>query len=181
ILWYALNVFALLAVPFLLRSYIPLVRTELIYAVLMPAFFLPATLATIDGQDSILLLILFILVFVNLADGREIRSGCILALATFKPHLVLPLLLVMAVTRRWKAVLAFVSTCFALTGISIVLVGWRTTLHFPAFLVQFNRLPADIAGAYPDMMPNIRGLIYVLLGSHVSLHTLQFSAAALSV
>jgi len=181
ILWYALNVFALLAVPFLLRKHVALVQNEMVYALLAPAFFLPALLAITQGQDSIFLLILFSLVFVNLADGREVRSGCILALATFKPQLVLPLLLVMAVTRMWKAVLAFVGTCVALTGISIVLVGWRTTLHFPHSLMQFDRLPLDISGAYPDRMPNLRGLIYVLLGSHASLHTSQVIAAALSV
>ena len=181
VLWYALNVAGLFAVPLLLRRSLFLLQTEFPYALLVPAFFFPATFAVIQGQDSIVLLILFTLVFVSLSAKREVRAGGVLALAMFKPHLVLPLLLVMTVKRRWGFVLAFISTCFALVGVSILLVGWRATLYFPAFLVHFNRLPADVAAAYPDKMPNFRGLTYNLLGSHLSLQTSQLLAATVSV
>ena len=181
IVWYALNVIGLLLVPVLLRKRLPLLNTELAYAVIVPALFLPAMYAVIQGQDSVVLLLLFTLVFLNLADDKEGRAGGTLALAMFKPHLALPLLLVMAVRRRWRFVLAFVGTCVALAAVSMLLVGWRTTLNFPAFLVHFNRLPADVAAAYPDKMPNLRGLVYILLGSHLSLQRSQMLAAVLSL
>jgi hypothetical protein len=181
VLWYSLNVVALFIVPLLLRGYVPLVQAELSYALLVPPFFLPVTSAIIQGQDSIVLLILFTLLFVCFSNGNEGLAGCTLALATFKPHLVVPLLLVMAVTRRWKVVLGFVSTCFALALVSVLLVGWHAALHFPAYLVQFNRLPADIAAAYPEKMPNLRGLTYSLLNSRLGSQTTQLMGLSLSV
>jgi hypothetical protein len=132
------------------------------------AFFLPANIALLQGQDSIVLLLLFTLGFLQLSEGHDTNAGCIFALATFKPHLVLPLLLIMLAARRWKVVGSFFATCLALVAASVLLVGWRTAFAFPRFLLEFSRLPAAIAGAYPEAMPNIRGLVSAVSNGNIS-------------
>ncbi len=173
-LWYGLNVAALLAVPLLLRRRLPFLKTRIFYALLAVAFFSPAAIALLQGQDSVLLLLLFTLGYLALADGHEAAAGCALAMATFKPQLVLPILLIMGVTRRWKLLLGFCGAGVALLAASIPLVGWRSVLEFPRFLLQFSHLPPGVSGAYPETMPNLRGLMISLF--HASLSPMAIGA-----
>jgi len=163
----------LLAVPILLRERLTFLKPKLFYAILALAFFLPANIALLQGQDSILLLLLFTLGFLQLTKGRDATAGCIFGLATFKPHLILPVILIMIVTKRWKFVRSFLGTCLALLTVSVLLIGWRAVLEFPRFLIRFGHLPPDVAGAYPEAMPNLRGLVYVVLNSKVSSLVIQ--------
>ena len=181
IAWYTCNLVLLISVPLVLRKQLPVVRSNVFYALLALIFFLPANIALLQGQDSILLLLLFALAFVQLSSGRDARAGCVLALATFKPQLVLPILLLMAIARKWKLLIAFFETGLVLLGISIALVGWRAVVTFPRFLMQFNRLPAGVAGAYPETMPNLRGLLDGALGSTISPAAMQFALVGFSV
>jgi hypothetical protein len=167
-LWYGLNVAALLAVPFLLRRRLPFLKTSIFYALLAVAFFFPAGIALLQGQDSVLLLLLFTLGYLALADGHEVAAGCAFAMATFKPQLVLPILLIMGITRRWKLLLGFCGAGVALLAASVPLVGWRSVLEFPRFLLRFSHLPPGVAGAYPETMPNIRGLMISLFHASLS-------------
>ena len=178
---YWLNVIGLLAVPILLRERLAFLKTKVFYAILALAFFLPANIALLQGQDSILLLLLFALGFLQLTKGHDAIAGCIFGLATFKPHLILPVILIMMVTKRWKLMCSFLGTCLALLTVSVLLVGWRAVLEFPRFLIRFSHLPPDVAGAYPEAMPNLRGLVYVVLNSKASSLVIQVTVIGCSV
>ncbi len=168
IVWYCFNICGLLLVPWLLQTRLTFLKQQIPYAVLALAFFMPANIALLQGQDSVLLLLLFTLGFMQLAAGHDGRAGCIFALAMFKPQFVLLLLLVMVITRKWNLLRFFFGTCCALLAISAALVGWRTAIAFPRFLMEFSQLPPAVAGAYPDAMPNIRGLVYAVLNGDFS-------------
>jgi len=178
--WYALNVGMLLAVPFLLRGILKFGNKSLSLVVLMTPFFLPIPNALGQGQVSILLLLLFTLAFRDLVHGRELRAGCMLALATFKPQFVLPFLLVLALTRNWKVLRGFFATCSALFGVSIAIVGWKATLSSPRAMVELGRLPWKLGGEIPVLMFNLRGFACNYLGSQLSNHALRTGTLAAS-
>ena len=180
-IWYGLNVAALIAVPLLLRRRLPFLKTRIFYALLAVAFFFPAGIALLQGQDSVLLLLLFTLGYLALADGHEAAAGCAFAMATFKPQLVLPILLIMGITRRWKLLLGFCGAGAALLLASLPLAGWRSILEFPRFLLRFSHLPPGVSGAYPETMPNIRGLTTSLFHASLSPMAIGVIVFAISV
>lgn len=161
--WYALNIGMLLALPFVLRNNVASRGNAIAGELLAPVFFLPAVLALMRGQPSILLLLLFAMAFATLAEGSDTAAGIILAFATFKPQLVLPMLLALGVWRKWRTLMAMAWASIALLGISAAIVGWRATLHYPRALLQFNRLSGALGGEHPESMPDLRGMLHVLM------------------
>lgn len=161
--WYALNVGMLLALPFVLRRSLASSDKAIAAELLAPVFFLPAALALMQGQPSILLLLLFAMAFVALAQKSESRAGILLAFATFKPQLVLPILLALMIWRKWRTLAAMAGTGVVLLGLSATLVGWRATLHYPRALLEFNHLSSTLGGEHPGSMPTLRGMLTVLL------------------
>jgi hypothetical protein len=169
--WSTANVAMLLGIPLLLRN--ALGRGKLMaLALLAPPFFLPLDFALFRGQVVILLAFLFSWMFAELARGRFVRAGCILALIALKPQLALPMLLALVVARNWRAVAAFLGTGLVLTGVSVALVGWGATLGYPKVLAGFDRLPQELWGPQPQRMANARGFFYTLLHARLSEHGL---------
>jgi hypothetical protein len=181
VLWYAVNVGLLFAIGFVLAGIVENSVVGAPWILIGAALFDPVRVALIQGQDSVLLLLLFLLVYVNLSRGRDLRAGCFLALAAFKPHFVLPLLLVLLVCRRWRALGAVGGAGLVLAAISAALVGWGAVLHYPRALLEFSRIPASLGGVYPRMMPNVRGFATTVLAAHASAQTLQLAIAIVSV
>ncbi len=168
VLWSLINVSLLLLVPYLLRK--DLSELEDIWHPLPTFFFLsffPAFIAVLQGQDSILLLLLFTLAFVSLKRGHEPRAGCFLALGLFKFQFALPLLLLFLLRRRWKVILAFSAVATLLLLFCLPVTGVGGTLRYANFLWDLNRSLASHAAQearaiYPETMPNLRGALYAL-------------------
>jgi glycosyl transferase family 87 len=177
VLWYGINVCILVALPFILHAKVNL---WLPWMMLGIAFFPPVIVAILQGQTSILLLLLLTLAFLDFRERREFRAGAVLALTTFKPHLALLLIVVLVLARRSKVLVGFFLASLALLGVSIAMVGWRATIGFPRVLVEFNRLPLDVAGVYPERMANVRGFINALLHSRAPETVLQVLIIAIS-
>jgi hypothetical protein len=147
--------------------------------------FVPVLLCLLQGQDSLLLLLLVVLAFVALRRGRAFAAGCWLALGLFKFHLVLPLMLVMVLTqnRNARSALAkgFTLVALALAGLSAAISGWSVFLVYPRFLLHLKAQP--FAGIVPQAMANFRGLVYLFFHADLSTATVALlsilSAAAL--
>lgn len=161
--WYVANVGMLLALPLVLRISLAASDRTIAAELLAPVLFLPAVLALMQGQTSILLLLLFAMTFATLAKRRETAAGCILAFALLKPQLALPLSLALAIWRKWRALAAMFWTGVALLGLSAAIAGWHATLHYPRALLEFNHLSSALGGEHPESMPNLRGAVYLLL------------------
>ncbi len=69
--------------------------------------FAPTMDCLLIGQDSVLVLLVYTLVFVALKRNREFAAGCLLACGLFKFHLVLPFAIIFLLRRRWSFVLGF--------------------------------------------------------------------------
>jgi hypothetical protein len=83
--------------------------------------------------------------------------------------------------RQWKLLGWFLKGSVILLLVSIALVGWRATLGYPQFLLAFDRLPAEISGAYPQHMPNLRGALFAMLGAHLSAAALKLTTLGVTI
>jgi len=172
--WYVFNGGLLLGLPFVLRPVLGRGKLQAA-AVLAPALFLPVLFTLIEGQNTALLVFLLAMSFIAFARNAPVYCGCLLALAGFKPHLVLPLLLGFLLSREWEVIAGFGSAAVALLGASAALAGWQATLSFGSTVVDFTRLPAEFGGDSPWAMPNLRGALYILLHDRVSAHALAMA------
>lgn len=163
LVWAVFNIALILGFWILLRPRLPSLQVFLPALPLLAMFaFFPVTIALLQGQDSILLLFLYGLVFCALARGRTFVAGVCLGLALFKFQLVLPFVLVLLIRRQWRTVVGFVTTAFGLLLVSSIVVGWSGVMAYPEFVLRLNRSGAQ-AGIYPRDMPNLRGLVAGLL------------------
>lgn len=180
-LWLGCNLIFLFTVPFVVRAYLPGIHDRIPSILLVFGFFFPATLALIHGQDSILILLLFTSFYAAIKRGDDKAAGLSLALAAFKPQLLLVVLAAMVWQRQWKILTWFLKGSAILLLVSFAIVGWKGVLGFPHFLLWFDRLPPEISGAYPHAMPNLRGALFTMLGSRLSAGALKFTTAGATI
>jgi len=169
IFWDLLNLAMLMALPFLLRSQLfsPLDFSWPLWVAATLAFF-PVFFALLQGQDSILLLFLYTLGFVELAKGNDERAGGWLGLGLFKPQLVVPFVLFMFLCGRRRMLFGFLPVAAALGLLSAGIVGWQGLTSYPQYVLHLEAAMARGA-IVPSDMPNLRGVLYLLLrgGPHV--------------
>lgn len=166
LLWFLLNIFFLAAASRRLATHLPLPWDWriLVAASLM---FVPLLLCLLQGQDSVLLLWFVVLAFTELRRGRSFVSGCWLAVGLFKFQLILPLALVLTLTRGKGAMAkGFSLVALGLAGLSAAISGWRVFISYPSFLLHLREQP--FAGFAPQAMANLRGLAGFLLRHHSS-------------
>ena len=128
------------------------------------ACFLPVTMTLIEGQNSILLLMAMILVLVKLDHGDEFHAGLILGLASIKFQYVIPVAALFLIWRRWKFVSGVAVSSLALVAISVWLTGITGFLSYLRLLgsmsSHFSVQTGTVLGIRPELMPNLRGLVY---------------------
>lgn len=168
LLWAAANLVMLAVLPVLLRPAVPLVPIVPGPAWMLASLaFFPIFLALMQGQDTILLLFLYALVFLSLRRGRVGSAGAWLACGLFKFHLVLPFVALWLVgerdlLRRKKFAYGFGAVALVLALVSIRSVGVRELAIYPRYVLG---LEANGGGGsiYPPVMPNLRGLLSVAI------------------
>ncbi len=164
VLWDLASFAMLLSLPFLLRPHLPQLQT---YAwpfwVLASLGFFPIFVALLQGQDAILLVFLYTLAFVCLKKDRDTLAGIWLALGLFKPHLLLAFILLLLVQGRKKILYGFVPTAAVMAVVSVAVVGKEAILLYPHYVLHLENTMARSA-IVASNMPNVRGVLYVLLG-----------------
>lgn len=148
--------------------------------------FPPVVLAIILGQDSILLLLLAVLSFRALEMGQEARAGALWSLGFFKFQLVLPVILLFLLWRKWRFVVAASLCGAAAIGLSAWVAGISGTRAFLATMMEMSvHLSTDVLrykfGTNPDAMPNLRGLIDALAAPHFAAIVVQAAVAAATI
>jgi hypothetical protein len=158
--WDLFNLGLLALAPVLLRRSVPVLgcRPWVVWLLAELAFF-PVFMALLQGQDVILLFLLESLAFRALVRNSNFLSGCWLGLGSFKPHLILPIVLIVALGwKRPKVLLGFLATCFCLGVVSIAIVGWPQALRYPEYLFHLESVGANGA-IMAAIVPNLRGLL----------------------
>jgi hypothetical protein len=123
--------------------------------------FAPTTTCLLIGQDSILILLVYTIVFVMLRLGSDFRAGCILACGLFKFHLIIPFVIILLLRRRWPALQGFAAVGSLLILITIAISGVSVLREYPRVLL-FDTSHRQIMGFNPEFTPNIRGFLYLL-------------------
>ncbi len=158
LLWDAVNLCMLLATVFILRQHVSLLRSAPVaFWLLSTLAFFPIFIALLQGQDSILLLLLFSLVFVTLKQRHDLWAGVWLGAGLFRFHLVIPILLLLLVRKNWKVAMGFASVGTVLTLLSLAMMGWDGLMKYPAFVLDVERSLSEGTHIVGDM-PNLRGL-----------------------
>jgi Glycosyltransferase family 87 len=166
VVWMALKIVLLLTIPFVLRrtnGESDAISTHVVDSLVCLSFF-PVAFDLIQGQDSVLLLLILALGFGLLLRGADVGCGAVLALGMFKFHLALPLLAILVLRKKTRVVMGFLAMASLLFGISLVMVGWSGIVNYPRYLWKLNQAPG-LGMIKAQTMPNFRGLMTVLLGN----------------
>lgn len=149
-------------------------------------FFLPLWLAILQGQDSILFLLLLLLTWNQIDDAHPFRAGLILAAALFKFQIALPLACLLALRQGSRFVKGFL-----LGAAGVALLSFAASPQSPSQFVALVRHAALAGGKlgaggyqgyiFPGQMANFRGLFYALTRGHLPPHTLLLVTLAVSV
>lgn len=162
ILWNLTNAAMLIVSAWLMTDYFE--RTGFALVLLAFLAFFPVLLVFVQGQDSILLLLLYTLALRNLRSGHEFAAGALLALGLFKPQLVLPMALIFVFRGQIKVLAGFTASAGAMFAASLAAVGWKDTINYPRYVWTLSQ-HRSIGAITPANMPNLRGVLDGLVGS----------------
>ena len=156
--WDMLNVAALFGVAVSLRRSVGVLRSipPWKFAIAAIAFF-PVFACLLEGQDSILQLLLCGLAFNALKRKSDLLAGCWLGLAAFKFQFILPIVLLLVIWRRRSVALGFLAVAILLVLASVGLVGLENSLQYPAYVLQIVQAPG-LGGVRSELLPNLHGL-----------------------
>ncbi|MGH9502119.1 MAG: glycosyltransferase family 87 protein [Terriglobales bacterium] len=131
--------------------------------------FYPVALALMQGQDSIILLVLLTAALVALEQGRPFRGGVLIGLGLFKMQIVIPIALLFLLWRRWKFFAGFALSSGLVSLLSLWVVGFGQTAAYARslFSVGTGLVAASQFPLRVSIMANLRGLIFGLLGARL--------------
>ena len=169
IMWTSLSMGMLVGVAMLTRD-LRLRGTSFLLNLLTVVAFFPVWYCLLQGQDSILLVLLFALSFWLWRRGQDDAAGFVLALGLFRPQLVLPFVLVAFLGGKWKFVRGFVPGAVLVVGLSTWIVGFHGMADYGRILIsQGIQGSASILAqqwhVWPELMPTLRGLLWIALPS----------------
>lgn len=161
--WSILNLIILGILPVLLRPHVPLLeQIPLSLCWVAELAFFPVFVSLLQGQDSVLLVLLFVLTFIALSTNRDLSAGVFLGLGLFRFHMVLPLVLILLLRKKGRAILGFLISALGLGLISIATVGWNEALRYPDYVWNVEKT-TNSAAALVSTMPNLRGFVHMFL------------------
>ncbi len=161
LVWDAVNLGLLVLALLLLPCHIPLLHTKPLWVwVLCAVAFFPIFVCLLQGQDMIVFFFLLAAAYGSLKNGADFWAGCWLGMGLFRPHLVLPLAVILLFSGRRKAVLGVASCALVMAGISIAVIGWRGFLDYPGYVWRLEQIMGRGA-IVPDNMPNLRGFLAI--------------------
>jgi hypothetical protein len=171
IVWNVINVGLLLGMA---RWFLPRNRSDLRLMFLLMMFgFYPVLVVFLHGQDSILLTYLIGAAFIALKQHNEVAAGVLLALASFKPQLVLPIALSWACKPYQKAAAVWLVSVTLLGIISVSMVGIPGAMKYLELISSINNANYTIN---PALMPNIRGMVYSSLAAQFPIAVFPLTA-----
>ena len=159
--WDAVNLGLLVLALLLLRRHVPILQTRPLRVwVLCAVAFFPVFVCLLQGQDMILFFFLLAAAYGSLKKGADFWAGCWLGTGLFRPHLVLPLAIILLFSRRRRAVFGAACSAGVMAAISIAVVGWRGFLDYPLYVWRLEQIMGRGA-IVPDDMPNLRGFLAI--------------------
>jgi hypothetical protein len=182
VLWDVLNLGFLLLLFYLLRPAVPWLKQVPAAAWLLGSLaFFPVFFALLQGQDILVLVVLFGAAYVLLRGNRDLAAGCCLGLGVFRFHLVAPLILILLLQKRKKAIAGFLGTASALGLVSVAIVGWQGALSYPSNVWHLEQSMERRQTIVPIRMASVRGLLDNLLVLSTSKRVSDVAIAVVSL
>jgi len=152
-------------------------------AMLLSLSFMPFLVECLaGGQTSAVGFFCLALAIVGERRGHYILSGLALSLCAYKPTLLVLILPMLVVTRRYLTILGFVAGCGLLTLISWLIVGWQGCLGYINTLLFFtNASTGAVSGLRSWKYVDINSFFRLLLGDFPYLRWTLTGAVFLTV
>ncbi len=121
--------------------------------------FMPIAFTIIEGQDSLVLLLILILVYRRI-ESNELQAGLLLSLGMFRFQVLLPIVALFLLWRSFRLVAGWIAGSAAVLSVSALVVGISAQVQGYARLL---RELARISSLWPLLrrMPNLRALAAV--------------------
>jgi|SRR5580704_18216389 hypothetical protein len=157
VIWTLINAALLGSLPLLLSPCVSFVARRPYLGLLGFAF--PPVLASLTlGQDSVLMLYFISASYLLGVKKHDFAAGLVLALATVKFQIVLILVLLLLVSRKYRLVGGFVAGCGFLALASALVTGGSGIIQYFRFVRWFD-LHNGFGNINPASMMNWRGLL----------------------
>jgi hypothetical protein len=162
LLWVMCSASLLLVTIAVLRRRLPALQTQPLWLLMMsPLAFFPVFFVLFEGQDGMLLLLLFALSYSAMRRKAHFLAGCWLGLGMFRFQLILPMILILALRKFWRVFGGFALTTSLMILASLALVGWNEALQYPRFTMAVSKF--GVGPWVPSLMPNLRGFTAAVL------------------
>ena len=171
VIWNVVNVGLLLG---LARWFVPRDRADVKVMFLLMMFgFYPVLAVFLHGQDSILLMFLIGASIIALKRHNEVAAGVLLALASFKPQLVLLIAASWVCKPYQKAAAAWLVSATLLSILSVSMVGIPGAMKYLELISWIDKANYTIS---PALMPNLRGMVHSLLAARFPMAVFPLTA-----
>jgi len=123
--------------------------------------------------------------FRYLNRGRDFAAGFLIGVGLFKFQLIVPVAVLFFLWRRWRFLGGFSLAATAAAAISVSLTGVSQSLAYVHLLQSMSIRAASAADRLktslePNMMPNVRGLLFGLFNGYLPNFWLQLLTICLS-
>ncbi len=142
-------------------------RDAWLFAFLLSLSFMPFLVECLaGGQTSAIGFFCLALVIFGERRGHYILSGVAISLCAYKPTLLVLILPMLVITRRYLTVLGFVAGCGLLTLTSLLLVGWQGFLAYINTLLSYTNATSGASGLRNWKYVDINSFFRLLLGDY---------------
>jgi Glycosyltransferase family 87 len=137
---------------------------------------LPLAAGTVvQGQDSILLALLFLLSFLALKRRRDFASGLAIGACLFRFEIVIPFAFIFLLRRRWKFVSGFLVMLVTVLLASLAVVGGNGMRAYATFVLDLGHTSVSTLKAVSPtftplrhLEPTLRGFLAIFLRGVIS-------------
>ncbi len=148
--------------------------------------FIPTGVALMQGQDSILLLLLFSATLLSLERDAEFLAGVLTGFALFKFQIAIPVAILFLCWKRWRFFGGFCVSGGALALLSVWIMGLAQAMtHLRLILsMQTGLGSGPIQLQFPiqlKKMMNLHGLVYGIGEGHIGLRTITLLTLSVSI
>ncbi len=133
-----------------------------LHVFLLAVGFFPVVVTLYQGQDSILVLLLFSSSLMFLCREKDRPAGFLIAAAMVKPQLILPLAAMLIWRRGHRFLQGFLGGSTAILLLSLGIVGLRGFRDMEGLWKAAASGSGRVFSGEPSAMPNIRGIVWSL-------------------
>ena len=113
---------------------------------------------------------------------KPFGAGLCLALCLYKPPLLVLLLPMLVITRRWRVLGGFAAGSLALAGVSLLAVGWRGCLVYAKLLIEYPDIINSELVIFPKWkFIDLNNFLGLLLGSRVGIRRIVWLVIVLAI